>query len=225
MGAPEMASPRFASVRALAAEIGRTPALAVGAPPAMLTGKDSISAGWSANLLATPLGRCAAQAGRMSDGFDTGHLLHGADDLQGSRWRPDGHAPRPAGRRPRSNICEHDARSGHCRPRARLDRRAWPSRRAAIVRGRPKWSLIRSGAPSGLSCAACARIRQAPEADPRPRGPGGPVVIGGRDGTLNAAAPGLIATRLPLHVIPLGTANDLARTLGIPLPKLAASCQ
>ena len=43
------------------------------------------------------------------------------------------------------------------------------------------------------------------------------VVLGGGDGTLNAAAPGLIDTRLPLGVIPLGTANDLARTLGIPL--------
>lgn len=42
------------------------------------------------------------------------------------------------------------------------------------------------------------------------------VIIGGGDGTLNAAAPGLIATGLPLGIIPLGTANDLARTLGIP---------
>jgi diacylglycerol kinase (ATP) len=49
------------------------------------------------------------------------------------------------------------------------------------------------------------------------------VVIGGGDGTLNAAAPGLIATGLPLGVIPLGTANDLARTLGIPLDPEAAA--
>jgi YegS/Rv2252/BmrU family lipid kinase len=42
------------------------------------------------------------------------------------------------------------------------------------------------------------------------------VVIGGGDGTLNAAAPGLVGTGLPLGVIPLGTANDLARTLGLP---------
>jgi diacylglycerol kinase (ATP) len=49
------------------------------------------------------------------------------------------------------------------------------------------------------------------------------VVLGGGDGTLNAAAPGLIGTGLPLGVIPLGTANDLARTLGIPLdPQEAA---
>ena len=41
------------------------------------------------------------------------------------------------------------------------------------------------------------------------------VIIGGGDGTLNAALPGLLETNLPLGIIPLGTANDLARTLGI----------
>ena len=51
----------------------------------------------------------------------------------------------------------------------------------------------------------------------------GRVVIGGGDGTLNAAAPGLLAAGLPLGIIPLGTANDLARTLGLPLdPEEAA---
>ncbi len=42
------------------------------------------------------------------------------------------------------------------------------------------------------------------------------VIVGGGDGTLNAAAPALVETRLPLGVLPLGTANDLARTLHIP---------
>lgn len=42
------------------------------------------------------------------------------------------------------------------------------------------------------------------------------VIVGGGDGSLNAAAPGLVATGLPLGVLPLGTANDFARTLGIP---------
>ncbi|MGC4026197.1 MAG: lipid kinase [Mesorhizobium sp.] len=41
-------------------------------------------------------------------------------------------------------------------------------------------------------------------------------IIGGGDGTLNAAAAGLVFTGLPLGVLPLGTANDFARTLGIP---------
>ena len=43
------------------------------------------------------------------------------------------------------------------------------------------------------------------------------VVVGGGDGTINAAGPGILATGLPLGVLPLGTANDLARTLGLPL--------
>lgn len=49
------------------------------------------------------------------------------------------------------------------------------------------------------------------------------VIIGGGDGTLNAAADALIETGLPLGILPLGTANDLARTLGIPGDPGAAS--
>jgi YegS/Rv2252/BmrU family lipid kinase len=48
------------------------------------------------------------------------------------------------------------------------------------------------------------------------------VIIGGGDGTVNAAIAGLLATHLPVGVIPLGTANNLARTLGIPQSPLAA---
>lgn len=42
------------------------------------------------------------------------------------------------------------------------------------------------------------------------------VVVAGGDGTLNAAAPTLLETGLPLGIVPAGTANDLARTLGLP---------
>jgi diacylglycerol kinase (ATP) len=42
------------------------------------------------------------------------------------------------------------------------------------------------------------------------------VVVGGGDGTINAAALGVIEAKLPLGILPLGTANDLARTLDIP---------
>jgi YegS/Rv2252/BmrU family lipid kinase len=41
------------------------------------------------------------------------------------------------------------------------------------------------------------------------------VVIGGGDGTLNGAVDALVETGLPLGVLPLGTANDLAHTLGL----------
>lgn len=50
------------------------------------------------------------------------------------------------------------------------------------------------------------------------------VVIGGGDGTLNNAAAALVEAGLPLGVIPLGTANDFARTIGIPTdPEKAAA--
>ena len=43
------------------------------------------------------------------------------------------------------------------------------------------------------------------------------VIVGGGDGSLNGAASGLLEANLPLGVLPLGTANDFARTMGIPL--------
>lgn len=42
-------------------------------------------------------------------------------------------------------------------------------------------------------------------------------IVGGGDGSMSAAAPALMETGLPLGILPLGTANDLARTLQIPL--------
>jgi YegS/Rv2252/BmrU family lipid kinase len=50
------------------------------------------------------------------------------------------------------------------------------------------------------------------------------VIIGGGDGTLNAAIEGLVDTQLPLGILPLGTANDLARTLQIP-QSIPQACQ
>ena len=49
------------------------------------------------------------------------------------------------------------------------------------------------------------------------------VIIGGGDGTLNGAAEGLVKTGLPLGVLPLGTANDFARTIAIPPDPVAAA--
>lgn len=42
------------------------------------------------------------------------------------------------------------------------------------------------------------------------------VIAAGGDGTLNAIVDALVETGLPLGILPLGTGNDLARTLGIP---------
>jgi YegS/Rv2252/BmrU family lipid kinase len=49
------------------------------------------------------------------------------------------------------------------------------------------------------------------------------VVVCGGDGSISAAAPAVIESGLPLGIIPAGTANDLARTLAIPLDFAAAA--
>jgi YegS/Rv2252/BmrU family lipid kinase len=49
------------------------------------------------------------------------------------------------------------------------------------------------------------------------------VIVAGGDGTLNAAVQVLVEPGLPLGIIPLGTANNLARTLGIPAD-IEAAC-
>lgn len=43
------------------------------------------------------------------------------------------------------------------------------------------------------------------------------IVLGGGDGTFNSASKALIETDRPLGILPLGTGNDLARTLNIPM--------
>lgn len=57
----------------------------------------------------------------------------------------------------------------------------------------------------------------------RYRGQVDAVVVGGGDGTLSQAADGLVEAGLPLGILPLGTANDLARTLGLPIDPVAAA--
>jgi len=48
------------------------------------------------------------------------------------------------------------------------------------------------------------------------------LIIGGGDGTLNLLVDVLWETQLPLGILPMGTANDLAKTLFIPTDILAA---
>jgi diacylglycerol kinase (ATP) len=49
------------------------------------------------------------------------------------------------------------------------------------------------------------------------------IVIGGGDGTLSKALPVLLKLKKPLAVLPLGTANDFARTIGLPDDPLQAA--
>ena len=68
------------------------------------------------------------------------------------------------------------------------------------------------GQPEALSAAIVARRNDVDA-----------VVVCGGDGTLNSAIAGLIETKLPLVVVPLGTFNELARTLGIPADIVTAA--
>lgn len=61
----------------------------------------------------------------------------------------------------------------------------------------------------------CSEQRSMQQAIERYAGSVGRVVLGGGDGTLNGALPALLEAELPLGVLPLGTANDFARSLGI----------
>jgi diacylglycerol kinase (ATP) len=49
------------------------------------------------------------------------------------------------------------------------------------------------------------------------------IVIGGGDGTINKALPDLLKLKKPFAVLPLGTANDFARTIGLPDDPLQAA--
>lgn len=80
---------------------------------------------------------------------------------------------------------------------------------ASLAESCARWGFIPSAlAPASRSEVSEVIRRHAPDHDC--------VIVAGGDGTLNAAAPGLLETGLPLGVVPVGTANDLARTLGLP---------
>jgi YegS/Rv2252/BmrU family lipid kinase len=49
------------------------------------------------------------------------------------------------------------------------------------------------------------------------------IVIGGGDGTISKAVPQLLKLKRPFAVLPLGTANDFARTVGLPTDPLEAA--
>jgi YegS/Rv2252/BmrU family lipid kinase len=74
-------------------------------------------------------------------------------------------------------------------------------------------------------------VAENPEAEQNPselirrhRGEIDRVVVAGGDGTLNAAVQGMAGTGLALAIVPLGTANNLARTLEIPL-RIPEACE
>jgi len=109
---------------------------------------------------------------------------------------PDG-APRvPAGRRRVLLVRNRHARSG----RRELD--------GALRRLCEAGCEVEEVAPADRGGVATAIVEHHGRVDV--------VGVAGGDGSVNAAAPGLVATELPFGILPLGTANDLALTLGIP---------
>ena len=68
-----------------------------------------------------------------------------------------------------------------------------------------------------------ADIERLDEVIGRTRGEIDRVVVAGGDGTLNTAVQALVGSGLPMAVLPLGTANNLARTLHLPT-SLDAAC-
>lgn len=95
------------------------------------------------------------------------------------------------------------------------------SRRGAEAAATAAEALRRSGV--AVVDGGCEDAAALPDAIRDAAGRVDRVVVGGGDGTLNAALPGLLDAGLPLGILPLGTANDLARTLGIPTGLEAAA--
>lgn len=70
---------------------------------------------------------------------------------------------------------------------------------------------------------SAAEARDIPDLIRRHAGAVDLIVLGGGDGTLNRAVEAVLESGLPLGILPMGTANDLARTLGLPAA-LDAAC-
>jgi YegS/Rv2252/BmrU family lipid kinase len=100
------------------------------------------------------------------------------------------------------------------------------SRRRALILGNQRARKVAAQLDRAKERLAAAGIELAPRPIRRSqdiprlirehRGDVDFVILGGGDGTLNAGADALLETQLPLGVLPLGTANDMAHSVGIP---------
>lgn len=112
----------------------------------------------------------------------------------------------------------------HSKPDS-LSRREPPRRRALVLANlhasqtqqqvQPALDRLRAGGLE-LSIQALGKAARCADCIRNGQGQADLVIVAGGDGTLNAAVDALVETGLPVGILPLGTANDLARTLGIP---------
>lgn len=96
-----------------------------------------------------------------------------------------------------------------------------PTARRGVADLTPVYARL-AGSRIAVLSVAPARAEDVTAAILGHRGQVDAVVVAGGDGSLNAAAPGLLEAGLPFGILPLGTANDLARTLAIPSDPVAA---
>ena len=128
------------------------------------------------------------EAGRAADGW----LIHGPTELPGTAGNLDGVMPAVT-----FVINGTLAKTGG---------RFVPLCRASAARdGWTPSFVVTDKAAAGIAAARDAAA-----------GSAGLVVAVGGDGTVRSCAEGLADTDVPLGIVPLGTANLLARTLGIP---------
>src|SRR5262249_10066892 len=123
---------------------------------------------------------------------------------------------------PVSNVESIAAATANNPPRVRTRALLLVNRKARLGRSLPAAALDRLTRAGFELIEECVDRRELMSQAVRAyRGRADAVVIGGGDGTLSAAADGLVEAQLPLGIIPLGTANDLARTLGLPTDPVA----
>ena len=82
----------------------------------------------------------------------------------------------------------------------------WESLVAKILGRRVAPHFLYPAGEIGMAAAARASVARGAQA----------IVVAGGDGSLNRVADAIVGRGVPLGLIPLGTANDLARELGIP---------
>lgn len=96
-------------------------------------------------------------------------------------------------------------------PRSRRAANALPTMTRALERNGLEVEVARADTPSVLSETLAER---GPEIDR--------ILLAGGDGTIHRALPDLVAQSRPVGLLPLGTANDFARSVGIPFEAEAA---